>query len=254
MKKIIRAVFYAFTTVALLAACKDNKKEDTTPAVTTATLKISYAAHWQGNPYVHPAVVEDNFGNQLRIDKFMSYVSKLSLIKEDGSEYLLKDYSLIDFLQSPTVEFKVPAGHYTGLKFLIGVPADVNTNTDPAPYPSDHVLSVAGSQGMFWTWATGYIFTKLEGKADTTASGQPLLYPFAYHTGDDHYSRYAHLQYDLQLQPGAQYHKTLIAHVDRIFSPVQGTSIDLSDIGGFHSPGPAMATFVNNFSNAFTLE
>jgi hypothetical protein len=256
MKKLMKAVLYAFTAMMLLAACKDKSEDidDTAPIVNSGTVKISFESEWQGAPYANPAVVEDNFGNQLRIDKFTSYISSLALIKDDGSEQLLRDYSLINFLQPSSMEFIVPKGNYTGIKFLIGVPANVNTNTDPAQYPSDHVLSVAGSQGMFWTWASGYIFTKLEGKADTTATNQPMLHPFAYHTGDDHYSKWVTVSKNINVQPSSQHHAALIADMNLIFSPVDGTSFDLSDISGFHSPGPSMAAFVTNLSNAFTVE
>lgn len=256
MKKLMKAALYALTALVMLTGCKDKDEdnEDTTPVITTGTVKLQFGAEWQGAPYATPGVVLDNFGNQLRIDKFTSYLSTLALIKEDGTEHLLKDYSLIDFLETPTVQFTVPKGNYTGIKFLVGVPADINTNTDPAQYPSSHVLSVAGSQGMFWTWASGYIFTKLEGKADTTATDQPLLHPFSYHTGNDHYSKWVTLSKHIDVQPNGQYSLDITADMNLIFSPADGIAIDLSDVSGFHSPGPSMAAFVTNLSNAFTLE
>ncbi len=251
-----RISFYSFLIVLLLATvgCKDKNEGETTPPSTTGQLKITLDTRWQDESYNDTAVVQDAYGNQLRIDAFVSYISNLRLLKSDGSTHLLKDYSLINFASNNVLTFDVPAGEYTGLQFLIGVPADVNTDTDPAQYPNDHVLSVPGSQGMFWNWNTGYIFTKLEGKADTSGTNQPLLYGFAYHTGDDHYSKTATLYKDVSISNGATHNETLRLQIDKIFSPDNGTDIDLTVNPSFHSPGPLMDAFATNFAHAFTLE
>src|SRR5690606_27283460 len=133
-----------------------------------------------------------------------SYISSLALKKADGTEVLLKDYYLANFTDDIVFDFTVPKGDYVGLGFLLGVPENVNTDTDPAQYPHTHPLSVAGSQGMFWSWMTGYIFTKFEGRADTTGTiGEPVLYPFSYHTGNDDYSRYVAFEsFDFTLGSG----------------------------------------------------
>jgi hypothetical protein len=256
MKKLMKAALYALTALVMMSGCKDkdDDNEDTTPVINTGTVKLHFGAEWQGAPYATPGVVLDNFGNQLRIDKFTSYLSALALIKEDGTEHLLQDYSLVNFLQTQNMEFTVPKGNYTGIKFMIGVPADVNTNTDPAQYPNSHVLSVAGSQGMFWNWASGYIFTKLEGKADTTATDQPLLYPFSYHTGNDNYTSIVTLNDDINVQASGVVQKNITSDIYHIFSPVSGSPINMRIIDGFHSPGVAMSAFVNNLSNSLTLE
>lgn len=242
--------------IVVFSACRDKEddKDEQTEVPANGTIKIGITTKWQNDLYNNTAVVSDNYGNQLRIDNFVSYVSTLSLLKADGSALLLKDYSLINFAQANLLEFSVPKGDYIGIRFLLGVPSDVNTDTDPAQYPNSHVLSVAGSQGMFWNWNTGYIFTKLEGKADTSGTNQPLLYSFAYHTGDDHFTKLVTLDKDITINGGVTQNEQITLQVDKIFSPDSGTEIDLSQDQSFHSPGPLMSAFVNNFGNAFSIE
>lgn len=256
MKKGLKTSFLAIMVILSIASCrdKDEPKDEQTEVPTNGAIKIGITTKWQNDLYSNIAVVSDNYGNQLRIDNFVSYVSTLSLIKADGSTLLLKDYSLINFAQNNLLEFSVPKGDYTGIRFLLGVPADVNTDTDPAQYPNSHVLSVAGSQGMFWNWNTGYIFTKLEGKADTSGTNQPLLYSFAYHTGDDHFTKLVTLDKDITINGGGTQDEHITLQVDKIFSPDSGTEIDISQDPSFHSPGPLMSSFVNNFGNAFSIE
>ncbi len=256
MKNRLSVVAWMAVVSLMIVSCKDknNTDDNETPASTTGKISLAINTQWQGAPYSNTSIVEDVYGNQLRIDNFVSYISSLSLINTDGSTLLLKDYSLINFAQDNTLEFTVPKGDYTGIRFLIGVPADVNTDTDPAQYPNSHVLSVAGSQGMFWNWNTGYIFTKLEGKADTSGTNQPLLYSFAYHTGNDHFSKLVTLSKNISINPDATQHEYITLKVDKIFMPESGSGIDISQDPLFHSPGPLMTTFVSNLASAFSLE
>ena len=56
---------------------------------------------------------------------------------------------------------------------------------------------------MYWTWATGYIFTKFEGKVATT-DGDEFTNPFAFHTGTDPLYREVVLELDENVCIGAE--------------------------------------------------
>lgn len=60
---------------------------------------------------------------------------------------------------------RVPAGTYTGLSFTVGVPFDLN-HQDPTLAPSP--LNVTA---MFWSWAFGYKFVRLEGATTGMTGG-----------------------------------------------------------------------------------
>ena len=60
---------------------------------------------------------------------------------------------------------RVPVGTYTGLRFRVGVPFAMNhVDSSVAPSP----LNIGG---MFWSWATGYKFVKIDGRSTGVPTG-----------------------------------------------------------------------------------
>ncbi|UOQ74769.1 MbnP family protein [Hymenobacter cellulosilyticus] len=113
-------------------------------------------------------------GDRFSVSTLRYYISNIRLRKEDGSEYIQPEsYYLVDATRPDskvlTLE-NVPTGDYTGITFTIGVDAARNTAgaQKGALAPSD----------MFWSWNTGYIFLKLEGKSPEADNGA-----FTYHIG-----------------------------------------------------------------------
>lgn len=126
-------------------------------------------------------------GEQFNILILQYFVSNIRLRRTDGTEYVLKQdssYFLINESSPAThsVRFKVPAGDYNRLSFVVGIDSlrntmDISKRTgvlDPAN-AMDH--------GMYWGWNSGYIFFKMEGtspQAKIDPSGQRK---FRYHIG-----------------------------------------------------------------------
>lgn len=107
-------------------------------------------------------------GDRFKVSMFKYYISNIILTKADGTEYQQPEsYYLID-QSNPASKLvtlqDVPAGEYTSLTFTVGV---------------DSARNVAGAQtgaldptnGMFWTWDTGYVFLKLEGTSPQSPNG-----------------------------------------------------------------------------------
>jgi hypothetical protein len=247
--------FFALVFAALAFSSCNDEKPDPGPGKSTAT--ITFDARWEGAPFQMQQVYLDDFGNRIRCDKFMNYFSFVKLVAEDGSEVLVKDFILVDFFSTNQCTVDVPAGKYTALKFGIGVDRDYNKDQDPAQYPSSSPLSVAGSQGMFWVWNTGYIFAKFEGKADTTGTeGVELLAPIAIHAGDDFsYRNYVSQPFDVSID-GTDHVFAVHVNVDRIFSPEQGNDVNIAQDAITHGgTNPDLTNnFMDNYLAALTLE
>jgi len=107
---------------------------------------------------------------------FKYYLSNFSLVKADGTELPLPGYYyLIDESKadSKTIFVNTSDGQYKELRFIVGV---------------DSARNVSGVQSgaldpvneMFWTWNTGYIMAKFEGRS--TVSPAPLQ-AVTYHIG-----------------------------------------------------------------------
>lgn len=114
------------------------------------------------------------------------YVSNIRLIDHDGAEvplaldqdgrWQVENVALLDFedatagcgssgttSQNAVVSGRVPDGTYVGLVFDLGVPFDLNHgDMTAAPAP----LNVSA---MFWTWAVGRKFLRLDVKTETGA-------------------------------------------------------------------------------------
>lgn len=260
MKSTLFTLGWAFCLAFAMVGCKDEntveeKPEDT---ATSGTLTLGMDAKWGNEDFVVEQVYFDTYGNRIRVDKFMSYISEIHLVRADGSEVLLKDFYLADFENDVNLNYTVPSGNYVGLKLGLGVPSAYNKHEDPAQYPSSHPLSVAGSQGMFWYWNTGYIFTKFEGKIDTTGTpGAELLDSFLFHIGDDPY--YRELSFtglNLNVAPNSPASLQLNIFVDQILAPASGTSIDLATNAVTHtSELDVLATsFFDNYAAAIAVE
>lgn len=168
MKRFSVSIFahvFALTTLALTSC----KKDEEVPANQTGTVALEFEQSVGADPltlstrtYTTPA------GDQFTVTNFKQYISNLKLNKADGTSYAVPDsYYLVDAAVSTSqkVTIKdVPAGDYTGLTFTIGV---------------DSVHNVSGAQkgaldpnnGMFWTWNSGYIYTKLDGYSPQAAKG-----------------------------------------------------------------------------------
>ena len=249
-----RAFLFVAALSLALWSCKDEPEQ---PVSTTADVTVSFKALWENQPFVMQQVYMDDFGNRLRADKLMNYIAFVTLVADDGTETQLKDFLLVDFSENNEVKATLPKAKYTQMKFGIGVPRDYNKDQDPAQYPSSSPLSVAGSQGMFWVWNTGYIFAKFEGKCDTTGTeGLELLTPIAIHAGDDlSYREFVSAPFVLDLNSGS---KTISVNlnVDRIFSPVNGNEVNLAQDAITHTSTNAQlaADFMDNYLAALTVD
>ncbi|MCU0619476.1 MAG: metallo-mystery pair system four-Cys motif protein [Gemmatimonadaceae bacterium] len=115
---------------------------------------------------------------------FMLYVSDVRLLRADGAEVPLtlvqdgrwqfENIALLDFATNTgcpsatadtnlVVTGTAPAGTYTGVRFVLGVPFNRN-HGDQTTAPSPLNLS-----RMFWSWNAGYKFVRL----DLNTTGRP---------------------------------------------------------------------------------
>jgi uncharacterized repeat protein (TIGR04052 family) len=114
------------------------------------------------------------------------YVSDVALIDASGQavpvtllqdeKWQYRDVALLDFEDGTgpcrngtpatheEVVGSVPKAHYSGIRFTVGVPFELN-HVDPTIAPSPLNLTA-----MFWVWQSGFRFFKL----DMATGGQPL--------------------------------------------------------------------------------
>ncbi|WBO85286.1 MbnP family protein [Hymenobacter yonginensis] len=124
--------------------------------VGTSALQLNSAT-----PYQTPA------GDQFTVSTFRYYISNIKLKKADGTEFVQPEsYYLIDEALPASKTFSIPnipTGDYTGLTFTIGV--------DSARNVSGVQTGALAPGDMFWSWNSGYIYTKLEGRSPQASNG-----------------------------------------------------------------------------------
>ena len=118
-----------------------------------------------------------SIGDSIAIETLRFYISNVQLFKNDALVYALpQKHLLIDMEVPESMQIHLPEQaelRYDKIKFNIGV---------------DSVTSVSGAfggdldptNGMYWTWQSGYINFKLEGKTPLCPARK---HQFQYHIG-----------------------------------------------------------------------
>lgn len=144
----------------------------TSSSSATAHVRFSWQNHYAKTVFNLP-VYSNVHGQSYSVSVLRYYVGNISLHREDGYSHILPGYHLIvhddqaDDSYQPHDSIRVsglPPGTYTSLSFTLGVDSVDNVG-GPREGHLDPLL------GMYWTWSTGYIFFKMEGRS--SASPQP---------------------------------------------------------------------------------
>ncbi len=181
MKSILNYKSYVavlLLSLTILASCKkeDTKNDDNTP--TTGAFQIEFEHVWGttlepfslNQWYVHPMSKDSMKFTMLRY-----YISNVKLKNTKGEWVTIPDsYYLIDasLTNGNIIEIKdVPSADYTEMAYTIGVDSARNVSGIQGGV-------LAPSNGMFWSWTTGYIMLKAEGESPNSSTGG-----FAFHLG-----------------------------------------------------------------------
>ncbi|MCS6992026.1 MAG: hypothetical protein NZL95_09245 [Chitinophagales bacterium] len=166
------------------ASCKKDDHEETHEKV---TLHLHTMVGSKAADYTSTFTSES--GRAFTLSDLRYYLSNFVLIKEDGSEVPIAGTVILASPNEHEWELgTAPSGHYSGIRFLVGLDS-VTNHGDPSVYPANHPLAPQ-TPSIHWSWNTGYIFMKIEGKVDTTlsATGTPNA-DFYYHIGLDQMAR-----------------------------------------------------------------
>jgi len=181
-------MFKAFLIVFILlfVTCSSRLQADETQAV-----KLRFAGAVNGAPF-ECGKSYTNIGttkSTITPSDFRLFVSEIQLLTPDGKSvsvsldqdgvWQYKNVALVDFENGSgpcsngtkathtEVTGKVPPGNYSGVRFTMGVPFELN-HGDPTIAPSP--LNITA---MFWNWQGGYKFLR----TDMTSTGLPAKPP-----------------------------------------------------------------------------
>jgi hypothetical protein len=246
MKKQVNVFVWMLGITTLLLGCK--KEDNFSSGYPPVNIDLKHVA--AGAPLKLGQTFANPHGEPLEVTAFKYYLSNFSLKTLSGTEVVLHpEYFLVDegLASSKNFFVYVPEGTYESMRMLIGV---------------DSIRNVSGiqsgaldpSNGMFWSWNTGYIFAKLEGKSSVSTAP---LQNVTYHIGGFKQAE-SSLQFvtlffptPLQVKQGGSAAINLSANIDTWFNAVN--QIKIAEAPFIMNPGNLAQSISENYANMFTV-
>jgi hypothetical protein len=180
MKFLISSSLFAVALVCILISC--HKPIETEPVVQNTTQGTIQPKFGSDNLYLDSVYTLQD-GTKIKVEDIKFYSSAVT-----SDETVISDYTLFDYRTRGSLWFKntsVIAINSPGISYAIGIDA-VNNHADPSTFPSSSWLNTINANDMYWSWNSGFIFAKIEGKADTIVDGTDNFdLSFSYHLGND---------------------------------------------------------------------
>jgi len=234
----------AFTAALVLVVGPMSAGCDQGPPAPTECLVPSQVA--EGAPVTHFDVrfvmgqapitpgreVTSSTGTKLQASKARFYLSQPKLVDAGGRQVptdLLDEagnrlpygVTLVDFErpESMKVFLRVPAGSYRDLALSVGVPATCESgerlnHSDASAMKAP--LDV--DRDMYWTWNSGYVFLKFEGRVASARGWDG----FFYHVGDDKRFAALELQRDFTIPREGGAGPEIVADFERLLTSATG--------------------------------
>ncbi len=233
-----------FSSLFLGSGCKDDKE---------GQLTLHFKAVYDGE--VLPTFSTRAFDGvqQVQFTHLSMLLADLQLLHGTATENL-SDVELIDLsfdeLAKATDGYtltirNIPARTYEGIRFGVGLPADLNAKK-PADFVSSSPLS---KTGYYWLPWSSYIFMKVEGRMDTLGSG---LFDtgFVFHTGSNPLYRILEGTLPLTIEDGRVTDLTIHLDYKKLLE-----GIDIKSNPQNHNPEDTeqILKLVNNLGNAVVL-
>ena len=257
MKNIFKITAILLIALTLSNCKKDTKSpepEDLTPLPAAGNLSIEFEAMVGANDLVLSTQTYTNAaGNTFNVTMYRYYISNIKLTKSDNTVWTQPEsYYLIDHSVplSTTISIpNVPFGNYKGIEFMIGV--DSTRNVSGA-----QTGALDPANGMFWSWSTGYIMSKIEGTSpQSTASGNNLVFHIGGFSGANKVLKTVSPSFngDSAIVSSSVTPKIHMAN-DLLQWFEAPTAIDFSTVNTIHMSGTEAKSIADNYADMFSVE
>jgi len=157
-----------------ISSCKKDDPEPVNPGIVTVHMEHIWGPNadlfYLDSFYVHPMS-----GDTMTFTTTKYYISNFKLKDANGTWHAMSNaYFLVDLANPASFNLNLgnfPAGAYTEMSYVLGVDSLRNVSGAQGG-------ALAPSNGMFWSWNSGYIMFKLEGMSPQASGGM-----FTYHIG-----------------------------------------------------------------------
>ena len=238
-----------FSALGMLSACQKDTSREAVPY----TLKLVFSLTANGEPLRFNREYLNRNGEDFRVTTFKFYVGRIGL-QDDFPQPHGQDtvaYFLIDAADATThsAEVKLNGRSFNKIVFQIGI---------------DSVYHVSGAQtgaldpmkGMFWTWNTGYINAKLEGRSSFSRG---LNQAFTYHIGGFRQGQQTQrtvvlplpAQQEWSLQKTGVTEAVVTVDLDKWFRSVH--QLPIAAVSEMMVPGPVAVQYADNYATLFSI-
>ena len=258
MKQLFKLMVIAAFAITLSNCKKDTTKdpEPVAPTVlpTAGALKINFEAMVGDSALVFSTQTYTNqAGNTFNVTLYKYYISNVKITKMDNSVWSESNsYHLIDHSDDASTLVtipNVPFGNYKAIEFTIGVDSARNNS-------GAQTGALDPSNGMFWSWSSGYIMAKFEGTSpQSTAAGNNLKFHIGGFSGVNNSIRTIAPSFNGDT---AKVTTAVIPEIHMSSNLLEWfqtpTAIDFSVTNTIHMPGATAKTVADNYADMFTIE
>ena len=231
-----------------IPSCKKERSQET--GKSPLTIRLHLIANGTGLRLGHPNT--NDLGEDYTVSAFKFYLSNFSISGAQGaSSAESESYHLADASDSSTLSFQIMLDtiSFDHIHFMIGV---------------DSLRNVSGAQsgaldptnGMFWTWNSGYIMAKLEGSSPSSPDpGQRFQYHIGGYAGAEATQRPVSLSFPgnrlYLLQANKSLTLTMDVDLDKWFRSAH--DLPIAAIPFMETPGPVSVQYADNYANMFSV-
>jgi hypothetical protein len=248
MKKTI----YYFLLILPLWSFSCGSSEDN-----VGTLTLHFIPKYGDNTLVMQEKVTTNYGYGItfqRVAFFTKVEDGNATEKANGNEVSWVDFSNLTSKaaaeKGATVAFDLNTGTYNNLNLTVGVPSSLNKKI-PSDFKSTNSLS---EEGQYWDSWKSYIFTKTEGKIDTSNIASDA-FNFSYHTGTDEMFRTVSLPKSFTIDKDKNTDITIELDVKELLDGKSGTVNPFKDQNAHSLSNKAVALKISdNYKTALKIK
>ena len=212
------------------------------------TITLSFIPNVAGKPLVlNDSSYTNPFDEIYQISKFRFYVSQVSAKDKQRSQKEKNSYHLIDAADPSSLQFSfsLKPGKYNSIDFLLGV---------------DSVRNFSGAQtgeldpvkNMFWTWNSGYVMLKLEGRSTaSTALNNRIEYHIGGYSGAFNTIKKIHLDVNFEIVAGKSVSLPIKTDINTLWQGAHDIRIAASPVCAI--PCALAMEIADNYSKMFSI-
>lgn len=240
-----------FATVSITSCDKEDHDDHNHDG--TGHVHVYFSNKYDGAAQTSTATYTGANGRNFTIENNSYYISNMRLVNNEGVEVpFTGQYLLAKTGESNELELEgIAAGTYTKIRFDVGIDS-VTNHADPSTYPGTSPLALQ-APSMHWSWASGYIFYRLEGLVDTTAAKNGAVDTgWKIHLGTDAKLTSVELDIDLMISTDSHPAVNINMNTEDLF-----TNIDLggADLESMTMNNQDLASrFKANIASSFSVE